>query len=360
MKTSLSNRNQAMLETSIEISIKGNWVRVPASHIAGQTIAVQGTWLRMAAIHDEEWLDTELEDPELCVKQLRNRPLHGLHADIFTFSRKPAASFPTYPYHMEPDSIAAIRLASFKEWWEKLPQETRKNVRRSQKRGVVVSIRGFDDELVRGIVTVNNDSPVRQGQPNAHYGKSFQQVKRDHSAFLDRSDFICAYLGDEMIGYAKVVYRGEVASILNFAPKTSHSDKRPANALLAKVVEACAARGVGYVTYGKFNYGNKRDTPLREFKERNGFGEMLVPRFYVPLTRWGALCMKLGLHRGLLGVLPHGIITLGAKARSKWYGLTNSTSRCSSMPERPNSTRQMECSNPPAGSNDCPNGTNFL
>jgi len=31
---------------------------------------------------------------------------------------------------------------------------------------------------------------------------------------------------------------------------------------------------------------------------------MLVPRFYIPLTIWGSLCVKLGLHRGLLGILP--------------------------------------------------------
>ena len=116
----------------------------------------------------------------------------------------------------------------------------------------------------------------------------------------------------------KIVYRGEVASILNFLPKASHDDKRPANALVAKAVELCAAKGVSYLTYGMFNYGNKHDSPLREFKIRNGFGEVLVPRFYVPLTGWGALCMKLQLHRGALGILPHRVITLGVAARAKW------------------------------------------
>jgi hypothetical protein len=119
----------------------------------------------------------------------------------------------------------------------------------------------------------------------------------------------------------KVVYRGQVASILNFIPKASHDDKRPANALIAKAVEVCAAHGVSHVTYGLFNYGNKHDSPLREFKIRNGFGEILVPRFYVPLTSWGALCMKLNLHRGLLGILPHRVITFGIAARAKWHGI---------------------------------------
>ena len=29
--------------------------------------------------------------------------------------------------------------------------------------------------------------------------------------------------------------------------------------------------------------------------------------------------MKLKLHRGLLGILPHSVITLGVNARAKWY-----------------------------------------
>jgi hypothetical protein len=70
-----------------------------------------------------------------------------------------------------------------------------------------------------------------------------------------------------------------------------------------------------------FNYGNKRDNPLREFKVRNGFAEVLTPRFYVPLTAWGRICMKAGLHRGLHGILPHSVIVWGVKARSRWYAL---------------------------------------
>jgi hypothetical protein len=182
-------------------------------------------------------------------------------------------------------------------------------------------VRCFDDELVRGIAGVHNESTLRQGEPNAYYGKTLEQIKKDHSAFVNRSDFICAYLGTELIGFLKLVHRGEVASILNLATKASHYDKRPANALIAKAVELCETRKARYLTYGMFNYGNKRDNPLREFKNRNGFEEVLTPRFYIPLTTWGKLCMKLKLHRGLLGILPHSVIMMGIKARTSWYNL---------------------------------------
>ena len=305
----------------------------------------------MAAIHDEAWMATDIGDPEMYVAELKKHRSRDFRADAFTFSQKPSATAPRYPYRTEWESVAAIRLTSFQDWWVGLPQESRKNVRRSQKRGVEVRVGEFSDKLVEGIRDVHNDSPVRQGEPNPYYGKSLEETKKDHSSFLDRSDFIGAYYGNEMIGFAKVVYRGEVASILNFAPKASHADKRPANALMAKAVELCEARGVSCLTYGLYSYGNKRESPLQEFKARNGFEEVLVPRYYVPLTARGKWCMKLRLHRGLVGILPSNVIAFGLNIRRRWFNLKQSMSRCSSVVERSICTRQTECSTPPAGSN---------
>jgi hypothetical protein len=301
-----------------EMYVRGKWTKVPALVIDGKTVVIRGRWLKTAIVRSEEWLETEVQDPERCILELKSRPPNGKHADLFTFGQKLPATRPKYTYPMEWESVAAVHLVSFKEWWEGLPQATRKNVRRAEKRGVVVSIREFDDDLIRELAELNNDSPIRQGVRNVQYGKSLDQIKKDYCSFLDRSEMVCAHLGAELIGFLKIVYRGEVASILNLLPKASHEDKRPANAIVAKAVERCAARGVKYVTYGLFNYGNKHDSPLREFKIRNGFGEILVPRYYVPLTAWGAVCMKLKIHRGLLGILPHRVITLGLAARARW------------------------------------------
>src|SRR5439155_330007 len=127
--------------------------------------------------------------------------------------------------------------------------------------------------------------PIRQGVRNVQYGKSFEQTKRDYSSFSERSDFLCAHVGNELIGLLKIVYRGEIASILNLLGKASHYDKRPGNVLMAKAVELCESQGISHLTYGLFNYGNKRESPLREFKIRNGFGEILVPRLLGLLTK---------------------------------------------------------------------------
>ena len=339
------------VENTVEIRVRGRWVTEPVVDVNGMKLIATGKWLRTARVRGEEMMENELENPELYLKKLRGGGNRVLKADIFTFTQKIPATHPKHPYCMEWESVAAIRLVSFKEWWENLPQETRKNVRRSTKRGVLVRIKDFDDELIRGIREVNDDAPLRQGMPNAYYGKSSEETRKLYGEFVGRSDFICAYFGDELIGFMHLVYRGEVASILNLTTKPSHFDKRPANALVAKAAEVCQSKNVSYMTYGLFNYGNKGDHPLREFKLRNGFHEILVPRFFVPLTRWGKLCMKAKLHRGLVGVLPHSVLTTGVGVRALWYNLTVFLSRCSSTPERPNRTRQMERSNPPAGSN---------
>lgn len=335
----------------IEIAIKGRWYTVPALNIDGRHLVAKGNWLKIAYVNNEQWLESEIENPGRCIEALKDQPRDGIRADLFTFSQKLPATKPKYSYPSEWDSVATVHVTNFKEWWESLPQETRKNVRRSQKRGVVVSVKKPDDRLIQDLYVLNNESAVRQGKAFTHYGKTLAQVARDQMDYLDRSDYICAYFGDELIGVLKLVYRGEVASILTFVPKTSQSDKRPANALIAKAVEICDERKISYLTYGMFNYGNKHHTPLREFKIRNGFREVLVPRYYIPLTMKGSVALKLRVHQGLIGLLPHSVITVLVDARAKVYGVFD-PGRCSSRLERPNRIRQMERSTPPAGSND--------
>jgi hypothetical protein len=337
-------------KSSIEISVKGKWIVVPALHLDANVIVIKGKWIKKATIEAEEWLETEIADPESCIRALKEQRSVGLRADIFAFSQKIPDSAPRYSYAVKWDSYAFVRVTSFNDWWTKLPQETRKNVRRSQKRGVTVSVKKMDDTLIHDLVGLNNDSPIRQGKRFTHYGKTFDQVKKDQESFLDRSDYICAYVGDELVGVLKLIYRGDSASILTLLSKASHAEKRPSNALLAKAVELCEAKGIAYLVYGKLNYGNKRDSSLRDFKIRHGFDEILLPRYSVPLNWWGALCMKLGLHRGLIEVVPPGVIAVGVSVRASCYSLWRVIRRCSSTIERSNSYRQTERSIPPAGS----------
>ena len=140
-------RKMEATQKNIEIAIKGKWLTVPALEVHGKDIIVRGKWMRIARVEAEEWLESELENPQECVQILKQQRTPDFRADILSFAQKLPAIRPKYEYPVEWESIAAIRLNTFKEWWESLPQETRKNVRRAQKRGVVVQVRTVDDDL---------------------------------------------------------------------------------------------------------------------------------------------------------------------------------------------------------------------
>jgi len=313
-----ASSDRARTLEKIEISVQGKWIEAPALWVDGQPLVVTGKKIRIVSLHDEEWLEEELKNPEECLRRLA-ADHRELRADIFAFSQKAPSTSPRYKYPYELRSVAVAEVSNFKTWWESLPQETRKNVRRAQKRGVTLQVRSFDADVIEGIAGVQNESPIRQGRRYPHFGKSLEQVKRDHGAFVDRSDFICAYFGEEFIGCLKLVYRGNIASILQLNSKSAHYDKRPSNALIAKAAELCESRGITHLIYGRFNYGVQAQSALKEFKERHGFAEMLLPAYYVPLTNWGKLCLRLKLHHGMTQFIPKGLLSRALDLRAKWY-----------------------------------------
>jgi hypothetical protein len=308
-------------EATIQISAAGRWVSVPALALGSRAAYLQGGWVKLAVVHQEDWTPGEIESPEVWLQTLKTRSIGGLVPDVFTFAQQLPNTDAKYSYPAEWRSVAAVRVRSYPEWWEALPQETRKNVRRAQKRGLTVSVRPLDDGLVRGIMGVNNECPIVQGRQARHYGKSLEEVWRDQTDYSERSSFLCAHSGEELVGFMKLVRCGAFASVLTTLTKPSHYDKRPANLLIARAVQLCEDEGIRYLVYGLLNYGNKRVDSLREFKIRNGFEEFRAPRYYVPLTAKGAVYVKLGLYRGLIGILPSQAIGAWLGMRKKWVRL---------------------------------------
>jgi hypothetical protein len=301
-----------------EIQVKGNLIEIPSVQINDKTVVVTGKWISTAKVRGEDWCEGQsVADPELFVRKLTES---GLKADIFTIAQQIPDVKPRYKYHMDWDNVAAIPITRFEEWWEKrLPQVTRKSVRRGQKRGVVAKVTEFNDELVRGIVGIHNETLIKQGTPFTHYGKDFSVVKQEYGTYLDRSDFLGAYYKGELIGIIKLVYMGKIASIMQILTMDQHYDKRPTNILIAKAVEVCEKKGISFLVYGKYIYGNKTNSSLTEFKRRNGFEQIDFPRYYIPLTLKGRIALKLKLHLGLIGMLPGGFISFVLALRSRYY-----------------------------------------
>ncbi len=303
-----------------KISVKGKTIAVRSTCMEGAVVVVTGKWLKAAAIQDEEWLPGEVvQDPASFIEKLKHT---DLKPDWFSFAQKFGDPKPRHRYHFEWDNVAAIPVTTFTAWWEGLPQASRKNVRRAERRGVVVRTVEFDDELVAGIKAIYDETPIRQGRRFWHYGKSFDVVKRENSTYMDRSEFIAAYYGSELIGFIKMIYVDNGARIMQILSKDSHFDKRPGNALIAKAVESCAEKQVRHLVYGKYSYGKSRGRLMVEFKRRNGFEQMLFPRYYIPLSLKGGLAIKLNLHLGAQSILPETLTNFLLRLRSQLYQTT--------------------------------------
>jgi len=301
-----------------EIRIKGKSVRVPSAKIDGRTVLVQGKWLKLAVVHDEDLIEGEIvAHPESFVSQLRRA---GINADIFTFAQKLPDIAPKSTYHVEWDNLAVIPITTFSDWWEKrVEPSVRRAVRKAAKLGVVVKLVEFDDAFVNGIVGINNETPIRQGKAFWHYQKDFDAVKLENSTYAERNTFLGAYFEDELIGFIRITSVDKVASVIQLLSKMKHFDKRPANALIAKAVEICEQKGMSHLMYCNYVY-NDPNSSLTEFKRRNGFEQVLVPRYYIPLTLKGRVALKLGIHRGLKNQIPKPLMTRLLKIRSIWYG----------------------------------------
>ncbi len=71
MKLDGEDMTRPTTDGQTEISVKGDWVKVQALYVNGTTIIVRGRWLKTAFVHDEAWLETGVQDPELCIRRLK-------------------------------------------------------------------------------------------------------------------------------------------------------------------------------------------------------------------------------------------------------------------------------------------------
>jgi hypothetical protein len=194
-------------------------------------------------------------------------------------------------------------------------------VRRGEKKGVVVREVPFDDELVRGIWEIYNESPVRQGRPFPHYGKDIDTLWKMKATFLESSIFIGAFLDGKLIGFVKLTVDDtqSQAGVMHILGMIQHRDKAATNGLIAQAVRSCADRGISRLAYANFAYGNKVRSSLSDFKKNNAFQRVDLPRYYVPITRWGAMAFRLGLHRRLAERVPEPVAAKLRDLRDRWY-----------------------------------------
>src|SRR5579872_3505993 len=282
-----------------------------------RNVVVQGRLCRLAQVDGEGF--KFLADPKSAIAALRDS---NTRADMFTFLQKLPETSPQYSYPFDLDNLAVLPVSTFDHWWTRqVDAKTRNMVRRAEKKGVVVREVPFDDNLVRGIWEVYNECPVRQGRPFPHYGKDLETVRRMKATFLETSIFIGAFLDNQLIGFIKLTIdeTRSQAGVMHILAMIKHRDKAPTNILIAQAVRSCADRRISRLVYANFAYGKKVRSSLSDFKKNNGFQRVDLPRYYVPLTRWGALAFRLGLHRRLAEQMPESVAAKLRELRSRWY-----------------------------------------
>ena len=282
------------------------------------TVVVARKFLRVAKMKDEDHQE-EIRDPGLVLEGIRESVLK---ADIFTFDQKIPNTVPRYDYYHEFDSLAVIHIESYEDWWNhKIQNDARRMVRKAQKQGLQVRPVPFSDELMQGIKEIWDESPLRRGKPFNHYQKDFETVKAVNNTYPERTEFIAAYLDEEMVGFAKMFYTANRADLIQIISKMKHRDKAPTNALLAKAVEVCAEKKIPHLGYAKLVYGRKGPDSLTEWKLRNGCEQVLVPRYYIPLTLKGRLALSCNLHKGLMQALPGPLLRWLLVVRARLYSI---------------------------------------
>lgn len=300
------------------VSLKGNLAEVDAIDVDGTIVVVTNKFLRIAEVKDE-LCQEEINNPASIVTAIRNSELE---ADIFTFDQKLPNVHPRYPYYHEFDDLAVLHITSYEQWWNKeIHNDARRMVRKAEKAGVETRLVSLDNDLLKGIKEIWDETPLRRGRPCYHYGHDFETVRQLNSTYGERTEWIGAYWKEKLIGFAKMFYTGERADIIQLISLMSHKDKSVNNVLLSKTVQVCVTKGIKYLCYSKYIYGKRGADSLTEFKKRNGFHPIQVPRYYIPLTLRGKVAVRFGLHKGIIESLPHVVLKGLLCGQHHWHML---------------------------------------
>jgi hypothetical protein len=277
--------------------------------VGDKKLVIDGFYPRLLRLQAEyyEWVN----DPDQYIADIKRS---GAAAEIFTFVQRLSLREPQYNYYSESDTVAALKISTYEDWWKnQINDKTRNMIRRAYKAKVEVRFVPFDDELVKRIKSVYDETPIRQGRPFRHYRKGFELLKEEHSTFISNSQFIGAFYEGELIGFIKLVHDDGVSHLMQIISLLKHRDKAPTNALVAKAVEVCAARKVPLL-----HYSNWSRRGLGDFKKHHGFEPLVVPRYFVPLNFAGKVALALKLHKKLTERVPEKWLDFAARIRAGW------------------------------------------
>lgn len=257
-------------------------------------IAINGRFFKIARLRHEKFEFSE-NPLELIEKLRRGKSV----PDLFTFVQDTCDERIYSGFVKKLEGASFLPITTHEQWWKALDFKVRNKIRKAQKSGVELRPAILNDEFVKGVQSIYDESPFRQGRKFVHYGKSLQTLKGDLSSFPECTFFIGAYYQSELIGFMKLFEGNKVLRTVHIIAKISHRDKPVMDALISRAVEICEQKKFAYLHYGSWTGGG-----LGDFRIKHGFKRFEVPRYFVPLTFRGKLALKLNLHYELRERLP--------------------------------------------------------
>jgi hypothetical protein len=292
-------------------------VRPDVLACAGSEIRIVGRFPCIARLHGDGYLF--LRDPEPFVQELRKS---GRRVDLFTVLQSVADRAPKFSYPMEWHNVAALEVSTYENWWNvTVDKKTRNMVRKCERSGIEVREGRLDENLIRGIHRIYNETPLRQGRRYSHFGADLDEVRRLESTHLQHCTYLGAFLGEQLVGFIKMVVNEAAtqAGIMEILGLVEHRDKAVMNGLVSHAVRFCCDHHIPWLTYASFTYGNKGRDTMSDFKRNNGFQSVDVPRYYIPLSPIGSIAFRLGLHRAWIDRVPAPLIAKFRDLRSAWH-----------------------------------------
>ena len=225
--------------------------------------------------------------------------------DVFTFvERKWCCTLNDQPkgWAKTKKDIGILKVPPYDSWLQSVGKKTRNMIRKAEKSGVKTEVIELNEQLVKGIWNIYNETPIRQGRAFPHYGLTLQEVDGNSHA-AKNCTWIASYLEGEVVGFIQLMHGDNVAVIAQILSLQKYWDKAINNALVAKTVEFCASKKVPWIIYG----GMGNHPSLDKFKESNCFSKLTLTRYYVPLTRKGKVTTSLGLYKNKKDLVPNSL-----------------------------------------------------
>lgn len=271
-------------------------------------LKVSGRVLKIARLR-HEWFEF-LADPVAFVNEAKAAG----GADILTFLQEAHVDRPKLPFPSEPASASVLSFKSFDDWWKNLHFKARNKARKAQKTGVELREVKMDDDFVRGVELIYNETPLRQGRKFPHFGKDFATIKHDLSSFPECTLFIGAYHENRLIGFMKLYQGDKILRTVHILATLADRDKCVMDALIAKAVEIADQKHIYHV-----HYGDWAESGLGVFRVKFCFERHDCPRYSVPLTLRGELALKAGMHRPWRERIPPQWKERLVKVRNRWH-----------------------------------------